>query len=86
MTHTHTPKTNKTIFGNTLKECSCGARKWSDGRSITGGTLDTDGWYVAKVIDPEAEAAHAYEMLQTEGYGYGTEAHDPLDSHMPNID
>lgn len=83
MTHTHTTKTTRNILGNTLSECSCGARKWDNDEAILGGTLDTNGWYVAKVVEAED---NSYEMLQTEGYGYGKDAKDLLDSHTPNID
>lgn len=88
MTHTHSPKSTRTILGNDLHECSCGARKWSHGHTIVGAVLDTDGWYVAETTETKEEAARrqAVEMLQTEGYGYGKEAIDLLDSHMPNID
>lgn len=88
MTHTHSPKTTRHILANNLHECSCGARKWSNDRAIVDGTLDVDGWYVAEVTETKEEATrrHAYEMLQTEGYGYGEDKKDLLDSHVPNID
>ena len=89
MTHTHTTNTSRNILGDTLSECKCGARKYSSGHAILGGVLDTEGWYVAAepTETPEEKArAHAYEMLQTEGYGYGKDASDLLDSHTPNID
>jgi len=84
MTHNHTPKTNRSIFEDTISECTCGARKWTSGRPISGGRLDVDGWYV--VEDPETSEDHDYEMLQTEGYGYdGSDKNDPLDSHHPDF-
>mgnify|MGYP007071691763 FL=1 len=91
MTHTHSPKTTRSILGNELYECSCGARKWSNDRAITteSGTMKIeDGWYVYIPAETAEETArsHAYEMLQTEGYGYEKDASDLLDSHTPNID
>lgn len=88
MTHTHTTQTIRNILGSTLNECYCGARKWSNDRAIVGGALDAQGWYVttetpeAKI---EAERLEALEMLETEGYGYGTDKNDPLDSHHPDF-
>lgn len=91
MAHTHSPKTTRSILGNELHECSCGARKWSNDRVIKteSGTMKIeDGWYVYIPAETEEEIARsrAVEMLQTEGYGYGKDASDLLDSHMPNID
>lgn len=91
MTHTHTAKTTRNILGSELYECSCGAKKWSNGRdfkSESGTYKIEDGWYVYTPAETEEEAArnHALEMLETEGYGYGKDANDLLDSHTPNID
>lgn len=88
MTHTHSPKTTREILGNNLYECSCGAHKWSNDRVIEteSGTMRVeDGWYIYIPAETEEEAArsHAIEMLQTEGYGYGRDVNDPLDSHDP---
>ena len=89
MTHTHTTEQTRSILGNELYQCMCGARKWSNGRAIVDGVSDGNGWYVPEEpIESQDEKArrHAIEMLQTEGYGYDynqPEAHDPLDSHDP---
>ena len=86
MTHTHTAKTNRTICNDTLSTCACGARKYSSGYAIDDGVLDTDGWYVsAETPETKKEATrrHAVEMLETEGYGYGEDKQDYLDSHDP---
>ena len=86
MTHTHAATTRKNIFGDILSECSCGARKWSNDRPILGGVLDAQGWYVpAEPTETrkEIDRRKAYEMLQTEGYGYGQDSNDLLDSHDP---
>ena len=84
MAHTHTAQSTRNINGNTLSKCSCGAQKWSNGYLPETCEFDTDGWFIAKPV-VEENTNHAYEMLQTEGYGYGKDVIDPLDSHMPNI-
>ena len=87
MSHTHSPKSTRTILGSELYECSCGARKWSNGRAIVGAVIDVDGWYVAEVI--ETKTSRVVEMIETEGYGYDwnkQDVNDPLDSQFPNID
>jgi hypothetical protein len=80
MTHTHTASTTRKLpFGGVvLSICSCGAKKQSDDRAIAGGVLDAEGWHVAP-----APEDNTYEMLQSEGYGYGKDASDLLDSHDP---
>lgn len=80
MSHTHSPQT--LANGLTLYVCACGARKQKS--KIVNG-VKVEVWNVESRAE-EAARNHAIEMLQTEGYGYGKEANDPLDSHMPNID
>jgi len=87
-THTHTPKTSRDILGDTLSKCSCGAQKWSNDKIIVGGTLDTHGWYIAaepEVTPAEAARQNFLEMLETEGYGYGTDRIEPFDSQHPDF-
>jgi len=85
ITHAHTPKSSRTILGNNLYECSCGARKWSNDRPIIGGVLDAQGWYIPEepIESPlEARRRRAIELLETEGYGYDynrPEAQDQYD-------
>lgn len=83
--HKHTAETSRELFGNTLFECACGARKWSHGKAIEGATIDSDGWYVKTEKTAEEITRHNYDLLQTEGYGYGRDAYDPLDSHHPDF-
>ena len=90
-THVHTTGIDRNIGCNTLSECSCGARKWSHEKEITSesGTFRIeDGWYVHIPTESKEETARrkAYEMVQTEGYGYGEDTKDLFDSQVPNID
>ena len=80
MEHTHKPQT--LANGLTLYVCACGARKQKS-KIVNGKKLEV--WTVESKAE-ETTRNHAIEMLETEGYGYGKEANDPLDSHMPNID
>ena len=75
--HTHSPQ----ILSNglTLYVCSCGARKQKS-KIINGKKVEV--WEIESKAE-EAARNHAIEMLQTEGYGYGKDANDPLDSHDP---
>jgi hypothetical protein len=77
MTHTHAPQT----LGNglTLYVCSCGARKQKS-KVVNGKKVEV--WQM-ETKEEEAARNHAIEMIQTEGYGYGKDANDPLDSHDP---
>jgi hypothetical protein len=79
-THTHSPQTLSN--GLTLYVCSCGARKQKS-KIVNGKKVEV--WKMESKAE-EAARDHAIEMLQTEGYGYGKDKNDPLDSHMPNID
>ena len=86
MTHTHTTKTSRNILGGTISECTCGARKWSNDKAIVGGEIDAQGWYTeTPEIKAEAARRHNIEMLETEGYGYGTDKNAPHDSHHPDF-
>jgi hypothetical protein len=80
MTHTHSPQ----ILANglALYVCSCGARKQKS--AIVNGKK-VEVWTVESKTE-EVARNHSIEMLETEGYGYGKDAIDPLDSHMPNMD
>jgi len=80
MTHTHAPQT--LANGLTLYVCSCGARKQKS-KIINGKKIEV--WQIESKTEEDARA-RAIEMLETEGYGYGKDANDPLDSHTPNID
>jgi len=80
MEHTHSPQT--LANGLTLYVCSCGARKQKS-KIVNGKKVEV--WQIESKAE-ETARNHAIEMLETEGYGYGKEANDPLDSHMPNID
>jgi hypothetical protein len=82
--HKHTENTSRELFGNTLSECECGARKNSNGKAIAGSRIDSNGWYVR--MEEAVDERIAYNNLQTEGYGYGSDPIDLLDSHFPNID
>ena len=77
MKHTHSPQ--KLDNGLTLYVCSCGARKQKS--KIVNG-VKVEVWTVESKAE-ETARDHAIEMLETEGYGYGKEANDPLDSHDP---
>lgn len=80
MAHTHTPKTSTTVLGIKIDTCACGARRRSDNKPVSGGTLDTQGWYISTDGDDD----DTYEMIQTEGYGYDwskQDVNDALDSH-----
>jgi GTP:adenosylcobinamide-phosphate guanylyltransferase len=77
MTHTHSPQT--TNFGMTLYVCTCGARKQKS--KIVNG-VKVEVWAMESKSE-EAARNHAIEMLETEGYGYGKDANDLLDSHDP---
>ena len=80
MAHTHTPQTLEN--GMTLYVCVCGARKQKS--KIVNG-VKVEVWQAESKAE-ETARNHAIEMLQTEGYGYGKDANDLLDSHVPNID
>lgn len=77
MEHTHNPQ--KLANGMTLYICECGARKQKS--KIVNG-VKVEVWKMESKAE-EAAREHAIEMLQTEGYGYGKEANDLLDSHDP---
>jgi len=77
MTHAHSPQT--LANGLTLYVCSCGARKQKS-KIVNGVKIEV--WQMESKAE-EAAREHAIEMLETEGYGYGKEANDPLDSHDP---
>lgn len=77
MTHTHRETTSRALpFGGSLATCACGARRRSDAAPIAGAALDTDGWYVAQVVDASREA---YDRLQSEGYEESAEPTDMAD-------
>ena len=76
MAHTHS---TQEINGRTIYICSCGARKQKS--KIVNGTK-VEVWAMESKSE-KAAREHAIEMLQTEGYGYGKDANDPLDSHDP---
>ena len=80
MEHTHKPQTQSN--GLTLYVCECGARKQKS-KIVNGKKVEV--WTVESKAE-EAARDHAIEMLETEGYGYGKDANDLLDSHTPNID
>ena len=77
MTHTHAPQT--LANGLTLYVCSCGARKQKS-KIVNGQKIEV--WQIESKAEEYARN-HAIEMIQTEGYGYGKDANDPLDSHDP---
>ena len=78
MSHTHSPQT---INGRTLYVCSCGARKQKS-QIING--VKVEVWTVESKTE-EAARERAIEMIETEGYGYGKDVTDPLDSHHPDF-
>jgi hypothetical protein len=80
MEHTHKPQ--KLENGMTLYVCACGARQQKS-KIVNGKKVEV--WKMESKSEENARK-HAYEMLQTEGYGYGEDKNDPLDSHMPNLD
>lgn len=80
VTHTHVPQQQGN--GLTLYVCKCGAHKQKS-KIVNGKKVEV--WTMESKAE-ETSRNHAIEMLQTEGYGYGKDAGDPLDSHMPNID
>lgn len=80
MEHTHKPQT--LANGLTLYVCACGARKQKS-KIVNGKKVEV--WTVESK-EEETDRDHAIEMLETEGYGYGKDASDLLDSHTPNID
>ena len=77
MAHTHSSQT--LANGSTLYVCKCGARKQKS-KIVDGKKVEV--WQVESKAE-EAARNHAIEMIQTEGYGYGKDANDPLDSHDP---
>jgi hypothetical protein len=80
MEHTHKSQTQSN--GLTLYVCACGARKQKS-KIVNGKKVEV--WTVESKAE-ETARDHAIEMLETEGYGYGKDANDLLDSHTPNID
>ena len=80
MAHTHSPQNLSN--GLTLYVCSCGARKQKS-KIVNGKKVEV--WKMESKAE-ETAREHAIEMLETEGYGYGKDANDPIDSHLPNID
>lgn len=80
MEHTH--KSQTLANGLTLYVCACGARKQKS-KIVNGKKVEV--WTVESKAE-ETARNHAIEMLETEGYGYGKDANDLLDSHTPNID
>jgi hypothetical protein len=80
VTHTHAPQPQGN--GLTLYVCKCGARKQKS--KIVNG-VKVEVWAMESKAE-ETSRNRAIEMLQTEGYGYGKDANDLLDSHTPNID
>lgn len=77
MSHTHSPQT--LANGLTLYVCACGARKQKS--KIVNG-VKVEVWHTESKAE-EAARERAIEMIQTEGYGYGKDAIDLLDSHDP---
>jgi hypothetical protein len=77
MEHKHEPQ--RLSNGLTLYVCECGARKQKS--KIVNG-VKTEVWHV-ETESEKATRERAIEMLETEGYGYGTDRADPLDSHDP---
>ena len=77
MEHTHKPQA--LANGMTLYVCTCGARKQKS--KIVNG-VKVEVWKMENKAE-EAARNHAIEMLQSEGYGYGKDANDLLDSHDP---
>lgn len=77
MEHVHKPQ----ILDNGMiwYVCECGARKQKS--KIVNG-VKVEVWKMESKAE-EAARKHRIEMLETEGYGYGEDTSDPLDSHDP---